>query len=163
MRGRPLAERVLTEPENDPTDDTSDGRQVARSVACAPPAGNGQRRHPQNAIDQGLVCSAPALSRALHVDLGVLAPLEEAIGHSMKVNTMTRNPSHGARWPTTSSPAFSASVCKLVAHGTSAAQRSRPEETTLLCPHEMLEESDSHDGPGNHPHGDGQGGMAPQQ
>ncbi len=33
-----------------------------------------------------LVCSAPALSRALHVDLGVLAQLEGAIEHCVNVN-----------------------------------------------------------------------------
>ena len=43
------------------------------------PSGHGQLRHPQDPLDQGLVRSAPALSRPLHADLGVLAQSSRAL------------------------------------------------------------------------------------
>ena len=37
------------------------------------PSDHGQLRHPQDAVDQGLVRSAPALPRPLHANVGILA------------------------------------------------------------------------------------------
>lgn len=110
-----------------------------------------------------LVCSAPARSRALHVDLGVLAQLEGAIEHCVNVNNDDPKPFTLRK----TADDILASVQRFCLQ-TSRSRHQRcaaksPEEATPLCPHERLKESDGDDGPGNHPHGDGQGGIAPQQ